>query len=588
MIKKIVSISFLAVILSLSNHFIVMAEVKEIEDITVLSLQNGNEPWSLGRSGGISVFLQHPSIINTSNLLVVSLVDGLGKSFFLCQSTELFCRYSVNQTMIDFFKDSSGPLKIKICDKARCDTQGSYSKFSVYLEKNVSFDGGILSRSHGDVYIYKKNNQEYRVPCFFNAEDILRELYVRGAISLTESRDQNNISIIKNIVVNTEGNISSLSAVGYLQTTYPNGISYCRLPQSYTETSPTPSGSVDVQNNVSNLRSVGVNETTGGIQLMWNLPTEVPVNESYRLSSYEIYLIEYDQNGIASSEKLQTTIAPTTSYVLSSLKRGVKYTVILRGKSSSRNIVTVDTLTDTFLKSENTSQTSSQLKENTLGLRVTSKNEATGGIQLMWNLPTEVPSSEAYRVNVFEVAYTEYDAQGRALSEIFKTRISPTNYYSFSPLKKDTKYTITLKGKSSTGNIVTVDTLTDTFLTTFTPRTTNPTPAPWSETKPPVTTLPPVTDLSPVADSSRLVLQVTQRNILVRGFVESVEGDKLRVRTFGGYWNVKISPSTTYVPASNGRPRISVGDFIGARGILSSTESYTFTADAFRNRTLNP
>ena len=137
MIKKIVSISFLAVILSLSNHFIVMAEVKEIEDITVLSLQNGNEPWSLGRSGGISVFLQHPSIINTSNLLVVSLVDGLGKSFFLCQSKELFCRYSVNQTMIDFFKDSSGPLKIKICDKARCDTQGSYSKFSVYLEKNV-------------------------------------------------------------------------------------------------------------------------------------------------------------------------------------------------------------------------------------------------------------------------------------------------------------------------------------------------------------------------------------------------------------------------------------------------------------------
>lgn len=480
MIKKILVLSFFVLFFTTHNIVNVFAQnrFQEIETLKVLSLRNGYEPWSLGRTGNLSFVSQNQTINSTNPLMVYATDSTENLSFSVCYPQGgSYCQYVVTQEMIDFYKNSSGPLKIKICDRAQCGTAASYSIKGFYLEKNTPLLGGFLSRMHGDWYIYKKGGLEYRSSCFFNAEDILTDLVNKGAISFNEAKDISAIEAVKKIVSLTEGNTTQVPAYGSMQTLYPNGTAYCRLPQNYVD-EPFPAG-------------------------------------------------------------------------------------------------------------QSTSQ-SSQSRENTLSLRATSRNLATGGVQLMWNLPTEVPSSDAYRVNVFEVAYTEYDAQGGALAEKFQTTLSPVNSYFLSPLKQNTKYTITLKGKSSVGNIVTVDTITDTFLSTVSTRTTNPTNAPSLDIKPPVTTLPPVADLSPVVDSSRLVLQVTQQSILVRGYVESVEGDKLRVRTFGGYWNVKISPSTTYVPSGSGRPAISVGDFVGARGVLSSSEAYTFTADAFRNRTLNP
>jgi len=87
-------------------------------------------------------------------------------------------------------------------------------------------------------------------------------------------------------------------------------------------------------------------------------------------------------------------------------------------------------------------------------------------------------------------------------------------------------------------------------------------------------------------DTSKYYLKVDQYSILVRGFVESVEGDILRVRTIGGVWNVSITPSTSYVSLNSKRPMISVGDFVGIQGVISQAQDNTFTAMLFRNRTL--
>ncbi len=87
-------------------------------------------------------------------------------------------------------------------------------------------------------------------------------------------------------------------------------------------------------------------------------------------------------------------------------------------------------------------------------------------------------------------------------------------------------------------------------------------------------------------DTSKYYLKVDQYSILVRGFVESVEGDILRVRTIGGVWNVSITPPTSYVSLNSKRPMIRVGDFVGIQGVISQAQDNTFTAMLFRNRTL--
>jgi hypothetical protein len=89
-------------------------------------------------------------------------------------------------------------------------------------------------------------------------------------------------------------------------------------------------------------------------------------------------------------------------------------------------------------------------------------------------------------------------------------------------------------------------------------------------------------------DTSKFVLQVIQQNILVRGYVEKVQGDEVYVRSHGGVWKVKLTSFTEYVSQNKTRPAVRVGDYIGARGRLYLNEDFTFNADAFRNRTLNP
>jgi hypothetical protein len=106
-----------------------------------------------------------------------------------------------------------------------------------------------------------------------------------------------------------------------------------------------------------------------------------------------------------------------------------------------------------FITTGTKSVASSSVVQNQSSLRFLNPNLATGGVTLNWNLPTNAPVSELYRVAVYEIYYNEYDPNGGALPEKFQTTIPATNSYFVSSLKKDTKYTITLKGKSSAGEI---------------------------------------------------------------------------------------------------------------------------------------
>ncbi len=89
-------------------------------------------------------------------------------------------------------------------------------------------------------------------------------------------------------------------------------------------------------------------------------------------------------------------------------------------------------------------------------------------------------------------------------------------------------------------------------------------------------------------DASKYLLKIDQRSILVRGFIQSVNGNVLTIRTIGGVWNVTITPSTAYVSADSKRPLFSVGDYIGAQGGISTLQDYTFSPSLLRNRTLYP
>lgn len=354
--------------------------------------------------------------------------------------------------------------------------------------------------------------------------------------------------------------------------------------------------------NTSGLSFSSPNLVTGGVTLKWNLPTAVPVNESYRLGAYEVSFTEYDAAGKAKAEVFQTTLSPVTTYFLSPLKKDTKYTITLKGKSSAGKIVSIDTLTDILLKTSsggtvvtNPSSTNkysyygfAHLKKSTryaLSVKAFASQDGTG-------TPLAVSTYEIN--NIEDVGSADANTRPRVMS-------------SSNPMQM-----------SISGNSLGMEGTTGVTFYWKTPENVNFTVGSYSisyveyvggsgqivgekiekivsykegalVTSPIVSTpLPfPVKQSSPV-DTTKYIFQVTQRDILIRGYVQSVNGDVFTVKTFGSTWTVKIVANTEFVSVDGERPALRVGDYIGVRGKLTTNEDFGFIADALRNRTLYP
>jgi hypothetical protein len=114
------------------------------------------------------------------------------------------------------------------------------------------------------------------------------------------------------------------------------------------------------------------------------------------------------------------------------------------------------------------------------------------------------------------------------------------------------------------------------------------------------TTTPPVATTTPPAPTSAPLPTIDKREYkleigpkgrvnIMRGNIESISGDTIRMRTWGGVWTVKVLPGTEIIPRASGTTsalaRFGVGDYVGVQGTISTTADFTVEAKVFRNWT---
>lgn len=108
-------------------------------------------------------------------------------------------------------------------------------------------------------------------------------------------------------------------------------------------------------------------------------------------------------------------------------------------------------------------------------------------------------------------------------------------------------------------------------------------------TTPPVVTPAPV-PVPPVMQAGEMKLEVGPKGrALIRGNVESVGSDYVMIKSWGGSWKVKVTASSEILPNVSGGladlAKYAVGDYVGAQGAVSTTDSWTINATVIRDRT---
>ena len=105
-------------------------------------------------------------------------------------------------------------------------------------------------------------------------------------------------------------------------------------------------------------------------------------------------------------------------------------------------------------------------------------------------------------------------------------------------------------------------------------------------TTPVVTTTPPL----PTIDKREYKLEIGPKGRVnvMRGNIESISGDTIKVRTWGGVWTVKVLSGTEIIPRPLGATMLSrfgVGDYVGVQGKISTTADFTIESGVLRNWT---
>lgn len=108
-------------------------------------------------------------------------------------------------------------------------------------------------------------------------------------------------------------------------------------------------------------------------------------------------------------------------------------------------------------------------------------------------------------------------------------------------------------------------------------------------TTPPVVTPAPI-PMPPVVQAGEMKLEVGAKgHVLIRGNVESVGPDYVMVKSWGGSWKVKVTTASEILPNVNGGladlAKYAVGDYVGAQGVVSTSDAWTINATVIRDRT---
>lgn len=88
-------------------------------------------------------------------------------------------------------------------------------------------------------------------------------------------------------------------------------------------------------------------------------------------------------------------------------------------------------------------------------------------------------------------------------------------------------------------------------------------------------------------NTNQFILRATDKDITIRGYIQSIDRDTFTLKTWGGVWTVQMNTLTTYTP-QNIRPELRIGDYAGVKGTLSQSSNFTVIASEVRNRTLYP
>jgi len=105
---------------------------------------------------------------------------------------------------------------------------------------------------------------------------------------------------------------------------------------------------------------------------------------------------------------------------------------------------------------------------------------------------------------------------------------------------------------------------------------------------PKATTTPEVPQIKPKPKHPAQILEVNSRGkVTLRGTIESISNNSLKVRSWGGVWTINVSNSTELLPAKVGKDitKFKVGDFVGVMGKVSTTTDWTIDATLIRDWT---
>lgn len=98
----------------------------------------------------------------------------------------------------------------------------------------------------------------------------------------------------------------------------------------------------------------------------------------------------------------------------------------------------------------------------------------------------------------------------------------------------------------------------------------------------------PLVAAPPPAAPAPMVLSIGNGGTaLIRGVVTAISGTGVTIATWGGSWQIAVTPYTQVIPTS-GVAAIHVGDFVGADGVIASHSDFTVNASVLRDWTIAP
>lgn len=100
------------------------------------------------------------------------------------------------------------------------------------------------------------------------------------------------------------------------------------------------------------------------------------------------------------------------------------------------------------------------------------------------------------------------------------------------------------------------------------------------------------TGIPPVTPMPQVVEVDGAGNILIRGHVQTVGEDAFTLATWGGIWTIETTAATRIIPNGpqglSDPSLLSVGDFVGVRGVVAAEQSLTVVANLVRDWTTHP